>query len=141
MMRTNILILVSLLLTFSCNQEIKLDENVIEMYNDGSPKIVEMYQQKKGERIKKYYKEFYENGKIKIEGAIKNDKREGIWTYFYENGNIWSVGNYVDGKAQGKFTQYYENGKLWAYTFYKDDIKEKDIFFDNNGKVLSENKY
>ena len=33
----------------------------------------------------KLFEEFDENGKLKIKGMIKNEKREGVWEFYYSN--------------------------------------------------------
>ena len=138
-MKIYLLIIASAILVLSCNQQVKLQEEVKEFYNNGNNKIVELFEQVDGKKISRYHKEFYENNQLKIEGSIKNDKRNGKWTYYYKNGNKWSQGNYINGIAVGKFTQYYENGKLWMYTFYKNGNRTRSIIFDEKGKATEDN--
>ena len=138
-MKRILFITISLIIITSCKQQINLEENVIEFYDNGNKKTIELYEQIKDKRVAKYYKEYYESQQIKIEGSLKNGKREGLWIYYYENGNKWSEGNYIDGLANGKFTQYYENGKLWMYTYYKNGEKTRAILFDEKGNVIEDN--
>ena len=39
----------------------------------------------------------YDNGQKKVEGRIKDGKKEGKWTWWHENGQIESEINYKDG--------------------------------------------
>jgi len=133
------IIITTIFIVASCNQKVKLQEEVKDFYDNGNKKTIELFEQIKDKKIVRYHKEFYENKQLKVEGSIKNDKREGHWTYYYENGNKWSEGNYINGLANGKFTQYYENGKLWMYTYYKNGEKTRAILFDENGKAIEDN--
>jgi len=134
-----LIIIASIFIITSCKQQVTLQEEVKEFYDNGNKKIIELYEQVKDKKVVRYYKEFYENEQLKIEGALKDMKREGLWIFYYENGNKWSEGNYINGLANGKFTQYYENGKLWMYTYYKNGEKTRAILFDDNGKAIEDN--
>ena len=39
-------------------------------------------------------KEYYENGKLKLRGNYKEDKKEGKWEYFDEEGNLTGTEKY-----------------------------------------------
>lgn len=58
------------------------------------------------------YTEFYDDGKVKAQGKMIDNKREGEWSYFYPNGKIWSYGEYKNGKREGLSNIYHENGVL-----------------------------
>jgi len=122
----------------SCKKNIELQERIISSFDNGKPEVIEFYEQEKDTQVVKYYKEFYKNEQLKIEGYIKNNERDGHWIYYYENGNKWSEGNYINGLAEGKFIQYYENGGVWMYTFYKHDKKTKAILFNSDSTVAKE---
>ncbi len=134
-----LLIITTIFIVVSCKQQVKLQEEVKEFYNNGNKKTVELFDDVQGDKIVRYYKEFYKNKQLKIEGPIKNDERNGHWIFYYKNGNKWSEGNYINGIANGKFTQYYENGKLWMYTYYKMGKKTRVILFDEKGKAIEDN--
>ena len=85
---------------------------------------------------KKYHKEFYNNGQIKEEGWVLNDKKTAFWKFFYKNGIL---------KKEGHFTANLETN-YW-YFYGKDASKEKEghfkkgsknnwwLFYDENGFV------
>lgn len=135
-MKYFIILIISAFIFLSCNNTNKLQESIIIKHKNGNAQIIELYETVDNKRVVRYYKEFYEDNTLKIEGSIKNNKRDGHWTYYYGNSNKWSEGNYINGLAQGKFTQYYENGNVWMYTYYKDDNKTKSVLFDDNGKQI-----
>jgi antitoxin component YwqK of YwqJK toxin-antitoxin module len=85
------------------------------------------------------YHEYYNNGKIKMQGMLKEGKREGDWSYFYENGKVWSLGEYVNGKRNGIGNVFYENGVLRMEGIYKDDQQVgKWKFYSEQGKLIKE---
>lgn len=90
------------------------------------------------------------SGEILIEGAYKNDKKDGLWRYFpngflereqefkngiysgknifyYPNGNIRISINYVKGKKDGEVLEYYESGALWSKGKYVNNRLDGDF--------------
>jgi antitoxin component YwqK of YwqJK toxin-antitoxin module len=134
-----LLILISLSVLASCNSESKVVE---ESYPDGSPKRVCIYLGKGEARELIRETTYYANKKPQMEGAYKNNKREGKWMYWYENGNVWSEGFFINGKSDGKRTTFFENGKVRYEGSYKEDMRVgKWRFFDENGRLLQEVDY
>jgi len=113
-----------------------------ETYPDGSPKRVCLYKGK-GES-KELIREttFYPNKQMQMQGAYKNNLRDGKWTYWHENGKLWSEGFFKAGKSDGKRTTYFDNGKVRYTGFYKEDNRVgKWSFYDENGRLLQEVDY
>lgn len=85
---------------------------------------------------KVYQKNYFDNGKIKSEGWIENDKKEKYWVFYYKNGNIKEKGHYKNGLRN----------KYW-YFYNRDTSKDKEghfvnglknkwwLFYDNDGNV------
>lgn len=65
----------------------------------------------------------YKNGQVKMEGMIKDGKREGLWKSFYENGTQWSESFYVNGVKNGPTKTWYENGNKRYEGFYSNDAQ------------------
>ncbi len=66
------------------------------------------------ERITKvgYYKEYREDGTLKIKSYYENQELSGVWVRFYSNGaKEWEV-EYNNGYKEGAYRQYYKNGQL-----------------------------
>jgi len=63
-------------------------------------------------KVNGIYKEYYDTGQLKIEGNYIDDKREGIYKGYYDNGQLKIEGNYIDGKFNGIYKEYYDNGQL-----------------------------
>lgn len=128
----------------SCNN--KPVEVVKSSFVDGKPEKVE-YLDKDSQLVKSV--EYYKNGQKKIEGAFKNEQREGEWMYWYENGKLWSRGSFKNGKSEGRFLSYNEDGTLFQeamYTngipdgkwcFYKEEKRVKEVYYEM-GKIINE---
>ena len=81
--------------------------------------------------------DYYDNGKKRIKGEIKNGLRMGLWQAWYENGNLWSECEYTDGKKNGKSVTYYENGLVRYSGFCKNDKDTGEwSYFDEKGNLV-----
>lgn len=45
------------------------------------------------------YKEYYENGNLRLEGNYKTGKRIGLWKWYHENGAFYTEFDYKDGSG------------------------------------------
>ena len=61
---------------------------------------------------KDFWRHFYENGKLKREGRLKNGKNDGLWKGYYENGELMEEGNFKIGKKVGSWKYYNQEGQL-----------------------------
>ncbi len=115
----------------STNVEIK------DTFANNNPKIVHFID--KNDNNKVYEKQYYESGKLFMEGVLIDGKRDGKWVAYYETGVFWSTGYYKEGLKHGKSNVYYENGKVRYTKNYENDIAQGLWqFFDENGKLLKE---
>ena len=81
------------------------------------------YYEKDGEEVLHgLFKEYYEDGKIRIEYNYKNDEFNGLCKRYDEDGELESEYNYKDGKRHGLF-KYYEDGKIRAEYNFKNNIQ------------------
>lgn len=137
-LRSNLIFLCTGLLFFSCSREM---EKVEESYPDGKPKMISYY--KEGDPAKKTSETgFYEDGKEKIKGAVKEDKRNGKWTFWYPNGKKWSECEYKDGIKHGKTVTWFENGKMRYEGEYVNDARKGNWkFYDETGKLVREESF
>ena len=121
----------------ACKQELK--QVTEEVYEDGSPRVVRFYEEKGDTRTLVNEKTYYKGMKLQTEGAYKNNKRDGLWTYYYEGGTKWSEAEFKDGVNEGKSVTYYENGKVRYEGLYKNGIKSGTWkFYDETGKLDKE---
>lgn len=88
------------------------------------------------------YKEFYDNGTIKIESIYTNNELSLFWKQFYITGEKeWEVG-YLNGYKQGVYKQYYKNGKLKTEGLHDLDLKSGDEKrYDSIGNLINTLKY
>ena len=71
-----------------------------------------------------YWKNYYKNGKLKIEGNRKNFQLDSIWKFYSERGKITKAVNYSEGKKNG-FTLTYDTNQLVTYKEnFINDIKQ-----------------
>jgi antitoxin component YwqK of YwqJK toxin-antitoxin module len=81
--------------------------------------------------------DYYNNGKERMKGAIKEGKREGLWQAWYENGNLWSEAEYVKGVNHGKSVTYFENGKIRYEGLFENGSKKGEWkYYDESGKLV-----
>ena len=85
------------------------------------------------------YREFYDNGQVKIVGQYDdNDLKTGLWNAYFDNGNKLSSSNYKAGINNGYSIVYYPNGNVRYFGDYKDGERiGKWTFYDENGNVIT----
>ncbi len=123
------------LFLFSCGS----NKVVESRHKNGNPKIVHIYEnaaKKDGQEIR-----YFENGKVEMEGKLKNNNREGKWVAYYGDGTVWSEGTYVNGKREGEGIVYHSNGKIYSKGFWKNDepVGIWEFFDDKGNKVQEDN--
>ncbi len=117
----------------------KLTEKVEARFSNGQPQYVKMLD-KSGNCVKEI--EYYESGQVKMEGAMKDGKREGEWKAYLRDGRPQSIGSFKAGKMDGATTVYWENGNLRWEGFYKADKHcGKWKYYDEQGNFLNEVDY
>ncbi len=83
-----------------------------------------------------YLKEFYETGRTKAEGWIKNGLKEGYWRFYHKNGKIAQKGTYYNGNREAYWYFYTENGKPQQQGHYLNDkMTDWWLFYDAFGKI------
>ena len=86
-------------------------EKVVEKYANGKPRLVLTVEKKGDKDVTVYQKGYYENGKIRNEGPILNDKRSGEWKNYYKTGQLWNIVFFKDDLADSTTVAYFQNGK------------------------------
>lgn len=136
---------VLMFLLASCGEELK--KSVDATFANGTPAKISYLNIENGvtDTVKK--EEFYDNGQKKVEGSLKNNKRDGTWTYWYKNGKVWSTGTFKEGLSDGKFDIFNEDGSKYMQSCYKSgkpdgcwtmfdkNIKKKEVYFKNDSIV------
>ena len=124
-------------LMLSCNRH--TTEKVLSYYENEQPMKVQLLNSK-GEAV--YETEYYEDGAVKMEGDMKNGKREGEWKAYFPDGKVQSTGTFKNGLRTGKATVYYANGNLYMEGMYKEGRHcGKWTYYDEQGYVLRTDDY
>jgi uncharacterized protein YdhG (YjbR/CyaY superfamily) len=56
--------------------------------------------------------EFYDNGVVKAEGAMKNGELSGAWSWYRTDGTIMRTGSFRNGETVGEWSTYDRSGRL-----------------------------
>lgn len=96
----------------------------------------------KGEKDS-FWKEYYDNGRIKAEGNYEKDKRVGEWKFYHGNGKLEQIGSYnEDGKYTGEWKWFNQNGSLLRKESFRDGLADGLMTeYDVDGNVIAEGKY
>jgi len=86
-------------------------EKVVEKYANGKPRMVLTVEKRGDKEVTVYQKGYYENGEIRNEGPIVNDKRSGEWKNYYKTGELWNIVFFKDDLADSTTVAYFKNGK------------------------------
>ncbi len=124
------LILIFIIIIISCK---KKNEQVIERYGNGLPKIVDI-----DENGKKTRYQYYESQKKRSIVPLKDTVKHGKYTLWYEDGNIWAVGEYKDGIKHDTAKEFYTNGRLKKLQFYEKGQMLIYRRYDEEGRKKSE---
>jgi antitoxin component YwqK of YwqJK toxin-antitoxin module len=65
-----------------------------------------------------FYKSYYENGNLSVQGTYTNGLEEGQFIYYFKNGNIRATTDYLNGKINGYRISYTPDGKIEFKTKY-----------------------
>lgn len=56
--------------------------------------------------------EFYSNGVVKAEGAMKNGELTGTWSWYRADGSVMRTGSFRRGEPVGEWTTYDRGGRV-----------------------------
>lgn len=147
-MRKTVLFVLGLALMVSCSNDgpkkvkVRSNEDVVVPFASGSPQIVRTVEVVDEQRVPIYEKEYYEDGNLLKEGAIKENKRDGEWKTYYRNGGVWNKGSYVLGVRNDSIIGYYSDGTLKFKGFF--DMGQKTgtwLEFDEKGELTGNKVY
>lgn len=96
----------------------------------------------KDDKLEGYQKSYHENGNLRKEGNWKNDNEDGLFKFYDEDGVLKSDETYVDGKLQGPAHFYYPNGRVEMSSMYsygkKTGLCEE---YTEDGDLISKTNY
>ena len=121
----------------SCSAQ--LTEKVKTQYPNGQARLVQYYD-KHDHCVKET--EYYESGQVKMEGGMKDGKRNGEWKAYFPDGRVQSIGAFKDDMRTGAATVWQENGNLLQEGFYKNGRHVGHWkFYDEQGNLVKEVDY
>jgi antitoxin component YwqK of YwqJK toxin-antitoxin module len=88
--------------------------------------------------VDRYVKEMRDNGTIRREGQLVNERQVGTWKEYYPNGKMSVESNYVEGKLHGLKTEWDEEGNKESAAEYQNGKllgRQEDYY---NGKLSKE---
>jgi antitoxin component YwqK of YwqJK toxin-antitoxin module len=136
-MKRILLFLAMALIIVSCAP--RLTEKVEAKHSNGQPQVVRYYD-KSDKCVKEI--EYYETGEVKMEGAMKDGKREGTWKAYLRDGRPWSIDEFKNGDLDGSSTVYWENGNLrWEGKYKAGKHVGHWKWYDEQGILLREEDY
>ncbi len=66
--------------------------------------------------------EYWESGKIRVEGFLVNGERHGLWKEYTSDGQLEMEGNYIHGKNDGKWFYYCPHGIREKIVWWEEGI-------------------
>jgi len=132
-----------LIVLFLASCQTPLHEEIIETYDDGTPKRVQYFSGEEEEKVMVKETFYYENGNLRVEGEFnESGKKDGKWVYFYEDGKKWSEGYFYEGLNHKKRTTWHENGvKHYEGTYDKGERVGIWKFYNEQGALTKEIDY
>jgi len=95
----------------------------------------------KGERDG-FWKEYYDDGRLRAEGKYSKDIKEGPWKYYHPNGIIEQEGTYYKGKPEGDWFWYYAGGEILREEQYYNGFPDGQMTeYDEAGNVITKGKF
>jgi antitoxin component YwqK of YwqJK toxin-antitoxin module len=114
-------------------------------YDDGKPKIEREISTFSDERMVNdgYYREFFANGQLFLEGQYERGTPVGEWKYFHDNGQLARSVKFEDGKPAGEVEVRRADGTVEAKRAFSQGKRNGQwTIFDSTGeKPVREEHY
>jgi uncharacterized protein len=90
-----------------------------------------------------FWKEFFDNGKLRAEGNYKDNTKTGDWKFYTENEKLKQNGKFnKNGFQTGEWKWFHENGQLQKTENFVNGVLEGTTEeFDENGKLICSGQY
>ena len=90
---------------------------------------------------KTYVKNYFDNGKIKSQGWVKNDLKTDYWFYYNDNGNIKEEGHYYQNKKTKWWIFYDMNQEIIKKCQYQNDKMDGFCIIYYKGNIIRGEKF
>lgn len=82
-----------------------------------------------------FYREYYPNGQLFVEGQFRNGRQHGEWAYWFANGQLNRRVSYVNGQPDGAWEVFREDGTLAATHGFREGLRHGEwITYDDSGQ-------
>ena len=85
-----------------------------------------------------WFKEYYEDGKLKVEGKYKQGLRDGEFKEYFQDGTVRIISNYLENELFGPFKDYREDGSLKRECNYNRLVANLDKLVESENFSLVE---
>lgn len=110
---------------------------VTASYPTGEVKIEKAYEVIEADTVFIYQKVYYQDGTLQLEGALRKDRRNGLWISYYQDGSKWSETTFADGVIQGETRSWFTNGNLRYEGSYDKGKRSGDWkLYDSTGTLV-----
>ena len=112
----------------------KPQEEVIERWNNKTPKVVHQYINKSDSTFKQL--EYYESGMLRMENNYLKSVLHGTQSGFHESGIKGAEYNYNHGVRHGYFGTWYESGILKSEYLISEGLVTSGGNYYDNGQLI-----
>jgi antitoxin component YwqK of YwqJK toxin-antitoxin module len=100
MMKKNLILIFGVFfLILSCTKE-----EVIEKYDNGASKLVYLYKEDNGKKIKVKEIHYYDNKQKRIVGGFDKDgNKTGEWVFYFSTGDVFAKADFTNNEAGSKW--------------------------------------
>lgn len=88
-----------------------------------------------------YFKEYYDNGKIKSEGWLNQNKKVNYWFYYFENGNKKEEGHFINNKKCEWWISYNSEEQINKKCEFENDQLNGFSIFYKSSQIIRVEKY
>lgn len=90
------------------------------------------------------FREFDDQGRLRIKGSYRKNKKHGVFLYYFEDGKCAEAGRYVDDRRFGKWQTFHANGRIASESYYNHghfvsavwDPFGNQLVVDGNGREI-----
>jgi antitoxin component YwqK of YwqJK toxin-antitoxin module len=90
---------------------------------------------------KTYFKDYYDNGKLKSEGWLDQNKKVNYWFYYFENGNKKEEGHFINNNKCKWWIFYKSNEEIDKKCQFENNQKNGYALFYRNSQIIRAEKY
>ena len=128
-------------------------ERIVKVFPNGNPERSVIYDASETQMLGERF--FYDDGTVRIEGAVQDGSRHGEWKSYTMEGSLLSINNYEMGTYHGPYFNYFPSGETRITGAYHlgTEVGEWIIFdasgnrsglyrrFDDAGNLLEKGSY